>query len=147
MTIGPLLFCALQVVVACYAIWRGGGPERRAALMQVVAFLATMASYSISNYRFIELETGVFAIDVALLIALYWLALRSNRVWPMAMTALQLSSIFVHVARLADGGMSAWAYAFLLKIWGYAMVLLLGVAVVRHRRRLHKSGVDKAWSQ
>lgn len=147
MTLGPLLFCAMQALVAFYAVWKGGSPERRAAMMQVAAAVATMVSYTISNYRFLEFETGVFAIDVALLIALYWLALRSNRVWPMAMTALQLSSIFVHVARLADGGMSAWAYAFLLKIWGYAMVLLLGVAVVRHRRRLHKSGVDKAWSQ
>ena len=147
MTLGLLLFCAMQAVVAFYAIWKGGSPERRAAMMQVVAFLATMASYSISDYRFLKLESGAFAIDAALLVALYWLALKSNRVWPMVMTALQLSTIFVHVARAADGGMSAWAYAFLLKIWGYAMVLLLGVAVLRHRQRLQKSGVDEAWSE
>lgn len=147
MTSGPLLFFVMQVLVAFYAIWKGGAPERSAALMQVVAFLATVASYSISEYRFLKLESGAFAVDVALLIALYGLALRSNRLWPMMMTALQLSTIFVHVARLADGGMSAWAYAFLLKIWGYAMMLLLGVAVFRHRQRLQKSGVDRAWSE
>lgn len=146
MDYNPLLFTGLQVAIAAYAIWKGGSPERRAAIMQVCAYLASFASYRLADAHFYHLEAGFFLIDLALLAGLYWLALRSNRLWPMLMAALQLSSILVHVARVVDVGMSAWAYAFLLKIWGYPMVLLLGAAVYRHRRRVSKFGIDRAWS-
>lgn len=142
----PVFFLGLQIVIAVYAIALGGGPERRAALMQLAAFSATMAAYSFPIKRYYQLEAGVLLIDLALLIGLYWLALKSNRIWPMAMTSLQLSSIVVHVARVLDVSMSPWAYAFLLKVWAYPMVGLLGVAVYRHRARLSHFSVDRAWT-
>lgn len=147
MDFGPALFNPLQALVAIYAVLRGGGPERTAATLQVCAALATMASYTVPGSRFFHFESGTFVIDLLLFAGLYALALRSNRIWPMLMAAFQLSSILVHLARLVDWGMSPWAYAFLLKIWGYPMVLLLGIAVYRHRARVRQFGIDLGWSK
>ena len=139
-------FVALQLAAAAYALWRGGAPERVAAGMQVGAAFFTAIGYASSATRFAQIEWAAFSIDTVLFAGLYALALRSNRIWPLGMAACQLAAIFVNLARAADFGMSALGYAFLLKVWGYPMVLILAVAVVRHRRRLSQSGVDKAWS-
>jgi hypothetical protein len=141
-----LIFNALLVVVALLALWRGGLPERIAAAALVLAALATRIAYSPVLSQFQGVEYGVFGVDVALVVTLGLLALRANRLWPMCLTSLHLASVLVHVGRLIEDDMAAWAYAFMLKIWAYPMLAVLLVGVERHRRRLARVGVDEPWS-
>src|SRR5882757_7154799 len=141
----PMIFNTLLGLCAGFAIWRGGAPERVAAGSLLLAALATALSFTAFQGRFQRPEIGVMVTDMLLVAALYSLALRSNRIWPMLLAALQLSSVLVHLAKIVDLAMAAWVYQFLLKIWAYPMIALLVVGTVRHRARLARFGADQAW--
>ncbi|MES2045035.1 MAG: hypothetical protein V4475_14270 [Pseudomonadota bacterium] len=142
---GPLDFNILQALVSGYALWRGGAPERWAGVLLALAAAATYFSYSPDAVRFRSVEAGVLVVDLTLTGALWWLALRSNRMWPMLITALQFASTLVHLSKAVDLGMSPWAYHFLLKLGGYPILLALVIGTTRHQMRLRRFGVDMPW--
>lgn len=142
---GPLDFNILQALVSGYALWRGGAPERWAGVLLALAAAATYFSYSPDAVRFRSVEAGVLVVDLTLTGALWWLALRSNRIWPMLITALQFASTLVHLSKAVDLGMSPWAYHFLLKLGGYPILLALVIGTARHDLRLRRFGVDMPW--
>lgn len=144
---GPLVFNTLQVMVSGYALWRGGSPERTAGILLAVAAAATFVSYTADlEVRFRQVEAGVLIVDITLTASLWLLALRSNRIWPMMVTALQFASTLVHFSKVVDLGMSPWAYHFLLKINGYPILVALAAGTWRHHARLRRFGVDKPWA-
>jgi hypothetical protein len=142
-----LVFDALLLVTCAYALWRGGAPERIASAAMLLAYLGTLASYGPLASRFAHVETGVLAVDTALLIVLVTVALKADRAWPMALAALQLDSVGVHLARLLDLEMIRVTYALMLAMWSYPMLLLLVAGTWRHGRRSRRDGGDLAWSQ
>jgi hypothetical protein len=143
---GPLDFNILQALVSGYALWRGGAPERWAGVLLALAAAATYLAYSPDAVRFRAVEAGVLVVDLALTGGLWWLALRSNRMWPMLITALQFASTLVHLSKAIDLGMSPWAYHFLLKLGGYPILLALACGTARHDARLRRFGVDSPWA-
>ncbi len=146
MTTNVILFALLQLGVSAYAAWRGGKPERFVAIAMFAAAFATMIAYAPLSRRFAGAEFGVLAVDVLLFAGLTVIALNANRYWPMAVASLQLASLIVHLGKLLDLTMGGWAYALLLKLWAYPMLLTLLVATMRHRRRLVRYGVDRPWT-
>ncbi len=146
MTTNVILFMLLQLGVSGYAAWRGGKPERFVALAMFAAAAATVIAYAPMSRRFAGAEFGVFAVDVSLFAGLTVIALNANRYWPMAVASLQLASLIVHLGKLMDLTMGGWAYALLLKLWAYPMLLTLLVATLRHRRRLARYGADRPWT-
>ncbi len=143
---GPLDFNILQALVSGYALWRGGAPERWAGVLLALAAAATYLSYTPDAVRFRSVEAGVLVVDLTLTCGLWLLALRSNRIWPMLITALQFASTLVHISKAIDLGMSPWAYHFLLKLGGYPILLALAVGTARHDARLRRHGVDRSWA-
>lgn len=143
---GPLDFNILQGLISGYALWRGGAPERWAGVLLALAAGATYFSYTSFEVRFHSVEAGVLVVDLTLTAALWLLALRSNRIWPMLVTALQFASTLVHISKAIDLGMSPWAYHFLLKLGGYPILLALLVGTIRHDARLRRYGVDLPWA-
>jgi hypothetical protein len=143
---GPTAFNILQALVSGYALWRGGKPERWAGVLLALAAAATYLAYSPYAVRFRSVEAGVLVVDLALTAGLWWLALRSNRIWPMLITALQFASTLVHISKAVDLGMSPWAYHFLLKLSGYPILLALAFGTARHDARLRRFGIDMPWA-
>jgi hypothetical protein len=146
--IGPLDFNILQALVSGYALWRGGAPERWAGVLLALAAAATWLAYTYTPdaMRFRSVEAWVLVVDLALTAALWLLALRSNRIWPMLITALQFVSTLVHISKAIDLGMSPFAYYFLLKFSGYPILLALALGTARHDARLRRFGVDMPWA-
>ncbi len=141
-----ILFTLLQVGVSGYAGWRGGKPERFVAIAMFAAAFVTLITYAPLSKRFVGAEFGVFAVDIALFAGLTAIALNANRYWPMAVASLQLASLIVHLGKLLDLSMGGWAYALLLKLWAYPMLLTLVVATLRHRQRMARHGADRPWT-
>jgi len=141
-----ILFALLQIGVSVYAAWRGGTPERFVATAMFAAAFATLVTYAPLSRRFVGAEYGVLAVDLALFAGLTVIALHANRYWPMAVASMQLASLIVHLGKLVDLSMGGWAYAFLLKLWAYPMLLTLLAATMRHRRRLIRYGADRPWT-
>lgn len=135
------IFLVLLVICSAYAWRRGGAPERAAAFVLIVATLLTIVVASSPLVLFQSLETGIFVVDVAAFLALGAIGLFAARSWPMLMAALQLVTIFAHVAAFMNVTLP-WAYAFMLSVWSYPMLLLLVIGSWRHARRVrrHRSG-------
>jgi len=73
--------------------------------------LAALATYALRDPRWRGPQWSSFAIDIAFLVVLIIVSLRTARFWPLTMAAFQLLAVIVHTARILDSTLSAWAYA------------------------------------
>jgi hypothetical protein len=135
-----LAFCCL------YAAIRGGTPEQIGAAIFAGAAVLTTAALSAPSARWGTVEVGAFAVDIAMLVALFALALRAERLWPLWVTALQLIGTAGHAVHFAIPEVIREAYAFVMAFWSYPMLFLLVLGTWNHQRRLARFGVDKSWS-
>lgn len=122
---------ALMTVCALSA-WRGRDNERLGAAAYLAAWALSLVAF---RARSEDLQIGVLVIDSALLVLLLWLALRSQRYWPLFAAAFQLLAVLTHGARLLDSGVSGWAYVTAGVIWGYLVIFAIGYGAVTAPRR------------
>lgn len=141
-----VVFSALMISSTALALWRGGPPEKIAAIMFTLSAYYTYAMLSASTPSFRSIELGILVVDIILLVALVVLALRADRFWPLWLAALQLVGTAAHGAKFVDPSLADRIYAFLLAVWAYPTVLLLFVGTWRHQKRLARFGTDRAWS-
>ena len=134
-----LFFFGCLLATVAYAWLRGGKTERLGALLLVAATLLTILAGSPAVRRFASVETGILVVDVAILAAFLWLALFSDRYWPLWIAALQLIGVLAHFAKLADLEMPRNGYAFLQAFWSYPMMLAIVIGTRSfHRERTRK---------
>jgi hypothetical protein len=136
----------LYLLAVCgYAIWRGGAPERLAAVACLLATAATVAGTLPRENDFASIELEVLAVDLALLAALFGIALKANRFWPIFATASHLVAVAVHLAKAANPALVGPVYAFASSGTSLLVLLILWAGTVRHRRRLRLQGSDPPW--
>src|SRR4051794_41943178 len=102
MGMAPTLFRILLALVALYAFLRGSRDERYAGAIMIVGAAATHLAISPLRQRFGVVETPVMMVDIAVFAGFLWIALRSQRFWPMWIAGLQLTAILGHVMKLVD---------------------------------------------
>jgi hypothetical protein len=132
----PNLFRVLLALVALYAFWRGKRDERMIGIILVVGVIATHLAWSPVQERFAGLETEVMAVDGLVFVGFLWVALQSERFWPLWIAGLQLTTILGHFLKALDTSMFPRAYGAALMFWGYPIVLILAVGTWRSHRRL-----------
>ena len=142
----PILYFTLLALCWLYAWFRGGAPERIGASILALGSLLSLAARSSAAHRFGSVETGIFLVDVATLAGFLILALRARRLWPLCLTALQAVGIAGHMVKLVDVATIPLAYAFILALWSYPMLLVIALGTWQHQRRLARFGTDPSWS-
>lgn len=132
----PNVFRALLALVALYALLRGNRDERQVSLVMIVGLIATELVLPPVHERFAGVETKLLMVDVGVFAGFLWVALRSERFWPLWIAGLQLTTILGHVLKVVDAGLFARAYGAALVFWAWPMVIILAVGTWRsHRRR------------
>lgn len=139
-------FAALLLVTSGYALWRGGAPERIVGGGLLLAYAATVLSWSPLPSRFYGLELNVFVVDVALFAMLLAVAWRADRGWPLLVAALQLDAVGAHVVKLVAPETIRVAYALLIVVWSWPTQMILAVGTWRHVSRVRAIGSDRSWS-
>lgn len=94
------LFFLLSTLAVFSIAWlKGGHPERQGVAIMIVAYIASLfaAEWVIDRIRVLE-----FVIDVAMLVALIPLGIRSPRWWPMAAIAGQILVVVSYIAVMAS---------------------------------------------
>ncbi|MCJ8157040.1 hypothetical protein [Sphingomonas sp. LaA6.9] len=141
------VFYALLLTCFGYAWLRGGGPERAAATIILTGTVLTTLTYQPFATRFQSVETSAFLIDLAVWLALLALALKAERFWPLWIAGLQGVAVVVHAVKILDPTILRWAYAFLMAIWVYPMMLILTIGIWGHQRRVMQYGADPSWTR
>ncbi|HTG63320.1 MAG TPA: hypothetical protein VL917_01495 [Sphingomicrobium sp.] len=134
----PLSYWLLLTGVAAYALWRGKGDERAAALVCVVATAASVLVNSPLTRRFAGVETGVLVVDLLTLAAFIAIALRTKRFWPLWVAGFQLTSTFAHVLKAVHFSLVPQVYAAAERLWVYPIFLAIVVGTWRTQQRLRK---------
>ena len=120
--IRTLVWAATVVAVCLIAVLRGGSYERLAAGGMLAAWAFTLLFYR-TNFR--EPEWGILAVDVAALVLFTWIALRSDRFWPIFAAGFHLLAIVTHLARTVDQTVGHWAYGTAEILWGYLLAFAI----------------------
>jgi cyanate permease len=131
----PTFFRILLAFVAAYVLWRGSRDEREVGIVLVLGVIATHLVISPLKTRFASVETHVFAVDLIVFMGFLWVALRSERFWPLWIAGLQLTAIMGHVLKAVDIHLFSKAYAAAMVFWSYPIVLILAVGTWRSHRR------------
>lgn len=130
------LVAASAILGSTVMAWKWGGLDEKLAAAGFI--IATLASNFANQSHYYHTETGVLFIDIALLVGLLMIALRSDRFWPMWAAAFQLVAVTVHVASVTESGNFAWAYAVGLIFWSYPVLIAMMVGTwMEARYRSH----------
>jgi cyanate permease len=134
----PNLFRILLAIVALYALLRGQRDERHVSLVMIVGIVASELVLPPIRERYEGLETNLMMVDLAVFAGFLWVALRSERFWPLWIAGLQLTAILGHVLKVVDVQLFARAYAAALFFWAWPMVLILAAGTWRSHRRTQR---------
>jgi len=122
----PWVGLSLITAVIVGAYWKGDREQQIAIGGVVFSWLVTVL---LRDPRWIGPQWGAFGADVILLALLIVIAIRSARYWPMVAAAFQLLCVMIHVARIVDPGVRAWAYATGQVIFSQWLMIAIGIGV------------------
>jgi hypothetical protein len=137
-----ILFDLLLFGVCGYALLKGGKDARIVAAVCIAANFASAAVKAPVATSYSSFETGVFAVDLLTLMAFGFVALTSDRFWPLWVSGLQLTTSMGHLIKAAAGDLGSIAYAAALRFWSYPILIILAVAVWRSQRRARAARVQ-----
>ena len=117
------------LVVAGLTVWRGTWEERTVAVGLLIEVTATSAFEDSRDP--LDARLGGMILAIIYVIALFWVALRSGKGWPLWAAAFQLVGVGFFLARMADPKISALALA----VWSYLILIAVGVGTLAGPRR------------
>jgi hypothetical protein len=127
-----IIYRALMYGVCGYAMLRGKTEARIVALVFLAGDLATLALRS-SSYS--SVETEILIVDVLAFLAFTYVAIISDRFWPLWISGLQLTSSMGHLFKAIDAQLLPLAYAAALRMWAWPILIILGIGTWRAQRR------------
>ena len=131
----PTVFWTFLLATCGFAFWRGRSDERAAAAVCLAATLATKFAIPPQNIRYEYVATGLVAIDVMVCGAFIFIALRSDRFWPLWVAGLQLTGSLAHVMKTIQFDLMPQVYAAAAAFWSYPILLIIMVGTWRSHRR------------
>jgi len=125
---------------------RGGPPERIAAAI-IVSWVFSDAIYHLlfGPSGFDRVDPVHIVLDGGELIAIMWLALRANRMWPLWAAAAQLICVSGHIAAFIEPGGFRRAYWAMTNLPQYIQLLALLLGAAFHARRERQVGPYRSW--
>ena len=137
--LSPLQYFVVLFAVCAYAFVRGRSDERTVATICVIASVASVAVISPLASRYSQVEAGVFIVDLATFAGFTFVALRSERFWPLWVAGLQLTTLMSHAFKLGRLDLMPQAYAAAARFWVYPIFVIIVIGTWRsHRRRLER---------
>ena len=132
--LSPLTYYIILISVSAYAFLRGQADERVAAATCIAATLATNIVYNPPG-AFAAVELGVLAVDASTFAVFTFVALRSERFWPLWVAGLQLTTVIAHALKAIELDLMPQAYAAAARFWVYPIFLIILVGTWRSSRR------------
>lgn len=141
--LSPTAYYTFLFVVCAYAFLRGRLDERLAASTCIAATFATNIVY-IPLGSYAGVETGVLIVDSLALLGFIFIALRTDRFWPLWVAGLQLTSLIAHFLRAIDSALIPQVYAAAARFWVYPIFAIILIGTWRTHRRRQQDRADFA---
>ncbi len=139
--LSPLAYYFVLLAVSAYAFVAGRRDERTAAATCIIATLATHVLTS-PVASFSNVESGIFIVDALTFTAFTFIALKSDRFWPLWVAGLQLTTLLSHILKTVQLDLMPQAYAAAARFWVYPIFLIIVIGTWRsHQRMLDERGV------
>lgn len=136
----------VSVIAAIAWVW-GGGPERRVCFIVFMWFWIDPVYHAwYAPAQFLRIDLGHLIFDFTTFVALFFIALHANRVWPCWVAAASIIPLIGHtVVVFGFGGMQR-AYWILTQIplWLELLVIVIGLSA--HWARRKRIGQYPDWS-
>lgn len=126
-----LVFNAVLVATCLYAAVRGGRPERVGASVNMAASVATTALRLTNPHYYAPAELVILSIDATVLVAFFWLAIRTTRFWPIWAFGFALANFFVSIAGGLIPKTPLFAYHTGLGLYAYLALAALAIGTFR----------------
>lgn len=137
--LSPYFYHLMLVLVSAYAFLRGKSDERMAAAICIIATMATRLLLSPVGSRYSGLEAGVLVVDLLTLAGFVFIALRTDRFWPLWVAGLQLTTLVAHGLKAIELDLVPYAYAAAGRFWVYPIFLIIVIGTWRsHQRQLRE---------
>ena len=141
----PPFYWILLTLTCGYSLWKGRGDERMAATVCIIASIVSVFVLSPLARRYSGVETGELTVDLLVLTAFTYIALRSERFWPLWVAGLQLTASMAHILKSIQLELLPEAYAAATRIWSYPILLIIAIGAWRnHKRRQREDHVTAA---
>lgn len=138
--LSPFTYFLVLCAVCAYAFARGRSDERFAAIVCVLASIASVVVMSPLTSRYSGIEQGVLVVDLLALGGFIVIALRTDRFWPLWVAGLQLTTLVAHLLKAIQLDLVPHAYAAAARFWVYPIFLIIVIGTWRsHRRRLQEA--------
>ena len=133
-----LVYWTVLAASAAFVFWRGGTPEKAGvAIIGIGSVLSVIATSELEE-RFRSMEWGILLVDVAVLVALLAVALRSDRFWPLWAAGFHVIGVVTHVATLVDPDIVSYAYALAQGFWAYPMLAAVVIGTWNWHKRISR---------
>jgi hypothetical protein len=133
--LSPIIYYAFLAAVVGYAFLRGSGDARLASAICIAATVATKIAISPVAHRYSSFEFGVFVVDVLTLLGFIYIALRTDRFWPLWVAGFQLTTLVAHVLKAVEIDLMPRAYAVAGRFWVYPIFLIILIGTWRNHQR------------
>lgn len=130
-----IIYNALLFGACGYAWYRGRADARIAAAVIFIGSFLTFALRSHWAASYSSLEGGIFAVDVLALLGFVYVAMSSDRFWPLWVSGLQLTTTMGHVMKAIQSDLLPLAYAAALRFWAYPILIIIAVGTWRSQQR------------
>lgn len=124
-------YYTLLVAVTLLAMWRGGRDERLAAAICILGTVATVLLVAPIPQRYAEMEVAVAAVDAVVFLGFVFIALRSDRYWPLWVAGIQLTTAIGHLLKVIQPDLLPLAYGAALMFWSYPILLIIAAGALR----------------
>ena len=123
----------------------GREPEQYAAGILFANFVLQLLNFVLRGpFDFIKVDPILFAIDAVTFLAMTWVALNANRLWPLVISALQMLVVIAHVSVLTSNGWDQ-VYWGMMAIAQYLQLLVVACGTLNHHFRERRAGPYRSW--
>ncbi len=142
-----LMVIAITLLVVALAAARGGRPEQFCAAI-IAGELATdfVLMLALGPRSFRTFDGSRMLIDVIVAALFIAIAMRANRVYPLAIAASQIVAIIASVAVLLASDGRSQAFWAMTQLPIFLQLVLLAAGTAAHRMRLSRIGPYNCWS-
>lgn len=129
------------------AVWRGSGPERILAATMFAMVVIDRGYHALFGFAsdLTTVDLWHMALDTVALATMVWVALLSNRFYPLVMAAAQVVAFTAHLVRALVEPISSLSYYLLYGVPFWFQMLVLALGLARHARRWQVRGPYPDW--